>query len=81
MENVFTLLDSEDKLEIKKAVKILIVKRVADELHEYDRWLIDGGDIERIVEEAISECIEEIKYEIKGQVKEKVMERFNQIQI
>jgi hypothetical protein len=79
MNSVFKLLESEDKDEIRKAVKELIIKRINDELESFDRWLITYEDISEIVNSAVGEVIEDIKHEIKGQIKEKVMEKFKNI--
>lgn len=79
MDNVFTLLNSEDKEEIKKAVKALIIQRVAKDIKEHNRWLLDYDDVRQIVDEAIGLCIREIRDEMKDNIKEKIMEKFNQL--
>lgn len=79
MNNVFELLNSDDKNEIKKAVKGLIIKTIDNEIKDFDRWLITYEDVSGIINSAVNDTIEEIKCEIKEKVKEKVLEKFKNI--
>lgn len=69
MENVITLLTTEDKDEIKKAIKEIIIEQVRNDFDSYDTYLFDPRQIELMIEE----IIEEVKYEIRGTLKEKMI--------
>lgn len=69
MENVITLLTTEDKDEIKKAIKEIIIEQVKNDFDSYDTYLFNPRQIESMIEEVV----EEVKYEIRDTLKEKMI--------
>ena len=69
---LLTLLTSEDKAEIRTAIKQIIIKQVEIDIENSYDCLIDTREIEEMVEE----MIEEIKDEIKDMYKEKMIKEF-----
>ena len=69
---LLTLLTSEDKAEIRTAIKQIIIKQVEIDIENSCDCLIDTREIEEMVEE----MIEEIKDEIKDIYKEKMIKEF-----
>lgn len=69
MNNILTLFTSEDKNEIKKAVKEIIIRQVEKDFEDNCHYLIDPNQIE----DMLSEVIEEVKDEVKVIYKEKLI--------
>ena len=69
---LLTLLTSEDKAEIRTAIKQIIIKQVEIDIENSYDYLMDTREIGEMVEE----MIEEIKDEIKDMYKEKMIKEF-----
>lgn len=69
MNNILTLFTSEDKNEIKKAVKEIIIRQVEKDFEDNCHYLIDPNQIE----DMLSEVIEEVKDEVKTIYREKLI--------
>ena len=69
MDNILTLFTSEDKNEIRKAIKQIIIKQVEKDFEDNCHYLINANEIE----DMISEIIEEVKDEVKNIYREKLI--------
>ena len=69
---LLTLLTSEDKAEIRAAIKQIIIKQVEIDIENSCDYLIDVREVEEMVEEIIGE----IKDEVKDMYKEKMIKEF-----
>ena len=69
MDNILTLFTSEDKNEIRKAIKEIIIKQVESDFQDNCNYLINPNEIE----DMISEVIEEVKDEVKTIYREKLI--------
>lgn len=74
MENILTLFTSEDKNEIKGAIKQIIIKQVEKDFEDSCHYLINPNEIE----DMISEVIEEIKDEVKTIYREKIIKEIEE---
>ena len=74
MENILTLFTSEDKNEIKGAIKEIIIKQVESDFQDNCHYLINPNEIE----DMISEVIEEIKDEVKTIYREKIIKEIEE---
>ncbi|MGL4452776.1 MAG: hypothetical protein ACRCTZ_16530 [Sarcina sp.] len=74
MEEVFTLLTSEDKSEIKLALKDIIVNQIKNDFEDYGCYLFDPNEIE----EWVSEVREEVKDEVRVIFKEKLLKEMEE---
>lgn len=77
MKDIIALLNSDDKNEIRSAIKSLIINRMESDLEHWDRYILCGEDVENIIDEALKELVEEIKEEYKDRVKEKLFSKFD----
>ena len=71
---LLTLLTSEDKVEIRAAIKQIIIKQVEIDLENSCNYLIDAAQVEEMVEE----MIEEIKDEVKDTYKERIIKELEE---
>ena len=71
--NILTILTSEDKEEIRKSIKDIIIKQIEEDLISYSEghYIFDEDEILKI-QDMINEAIEEVKAEIKPLLKEKM---------
>lgn len=69
MENILTIFTSEDKDEIRKATKEIIIDQIRSDFDNCGCYLIDP----RQIEEMVSEVVEEVKEEVRSIYKEKLM--------
>lgn len=74
MENVLTILTSEDKVEIKMAMKEIIIDQIKSDFENYDCYLFNPTHIQDMIEE----IVDEIKEEIKIAYKEKIMKEMEE---
>lgn len=74
MDNILTLFTSEDKNEIRKAIKQIIIKQVEKDFEDNCYYLINPNEIEVM----ISEIIEEIKDEVKNIYREKLIKEMEE---
>ena len=74
MNNILTLFTSEDKNEIRKAIKQIIIKQVEKDFEDNCYYLINPNEIEVM----ISEIIEEIKDEVKNIYREKLIKEMEE---
>ncbi|MCP4761945.1 MAG: hypothetical protein GY870_09185 [archaeon] len=74
-DNIFTILTTEDKNEIKDAIKILCMEQIRKDIES--TYLIDAGDIRNIHQKILEEITDEIKKEIKEEygeiIKQKIL--------
>jgi len=66
--NILTILTSDDKDDIREAVKQLIVEQVKSDLEGSDYYIFDPDELQ----EMLANLAEEVKEEIKPLVKEKM---------
>ena len=71
---LLTLLTSEDKAEIRTAIKQIIIKQVEIDIENSCDYLIDAAQVEEMVEE----MIEEIKDEVKDTYKERIIKELEE---
>ena len=71
---LLTLLTSEDKTEIRTAIKQIIIKQVEIDIENSYDYLIDTREIGEMVEE----MIEEIKDEVKDIYKERIIKELEE---
>lgn len=71
--NILTILKSEDREEIRAALKRVIINQIEDDFRENCDYLFDIDDINGMIEEAL----EEVKEEIKPIIKEHMLEEMN----
>lgn len=69
MEKILTLFTSEDKDEIRKAIKEIIIEQVKTDFENTSIYLVDPSR----VEDMVSEVVEEVKDEVRSFYKEKIM--------
>lgn len=62
MDNILTLFTSEDKNEIRKAIKQIIIKQVEKDFEDNCHYLINPNEIEDMISEVIEEVKDEVKY-------------------
>ena len=62
MDNILTLFTSEDKNEIRKAMKQRIIKQVEKDFEDNCHYLINPNEIEDMISEVIEEVKDEVKY-------------------
>ena len=74
MDNILTLLTSEDKDEIRKAIKEIIIKQVRSDFENNSFYLVDPNQIEDMV----SEVVEEVKEEVREIYKEKLIKEMEE---
>ena len=74
MDNILTLFTSEDKNEIRKAIKQIIIKQVEKDFEDNCHYLINPNEIE----DMISEVIEEVKDEVKYIYREKLIKEMEE---
>ena len=74
MDNILTLFTSEDKNEIRKAIKQIIIKQVEKDFEDNCHYLINPNEIE----DMISEVIEEVKDEVKTIYREKIIKEIEE---
>jgi hypothetical protein len=68
--NILTLLTSEDKDEIKKAIKDIIINQIEEDVKDCGNYLIDTDELNDMIQEAVEEAVEEAKDELKPVLKE-----------
>lgn len=81
MENVLTLLTSEDRFEIKKAMKEIIVEQIKSDFESYDCYLFDPSQIQDMIEEVVDEVREEVKIAYKEKVMKEMEEKLANMKI
>lgn len=74
MDNILTLFTSEDKNEIRKTIKQIIIKQVEKDFEDNCHYLINPNEIE----DMISEVIEEVKDEVKNIYREKLIKEMEE---
>lgn len=74
MENILTLFTSEDKDEIRKAIKEIIIEQIKNDFENTSTYLVDPSQIEDMV----SEVVEEVKDEVRSIYKEKLMKEMEE---
>lgn len=70
-----TIFNSEDKEEIKREVKRLIIERVESDLEHYDQYIIWGRDVKDMLNEVLDECKEIIKKETLKRARKALAEK------
>lgn len=79
MNNLMTLFNSEDKNEIKTAVKELILKQVERDFEDNSNYLINPNEIEDMISEVIDELREEIKEKYRDIIIKQLEEKLKEI--
>ena len=74
MDSILTLFTSEDKNEIRNAIKQIIIKQVEKDFEDNCHYLINPNEIE----DMISEVIEEVKDEVKNIYREKLIKEMEE---
>lgn len=64
--NILTILTSEDKEDIRVALKDIIIERIKDDFEAYNCFIFDPDELDTMIQDAV----EEAKAEIKPMVKE-----------
>lgn len=63
--NILTVLTSEDRDDIRVALKEIIIEQVKEDFRDNGSYLFDREDVEGMVHEALEEAKEEIKLQLK----------------
>lgn len=63
--NILTVLTSEDREEIRKSLKDIIIEQIKDDFRDCGTYMFDMDDINDMMQEAIEEIKEEIKPMLK----------------
>ena len=63
--NILTILTSQDRDEIKQALKDAIIKQIQDDFHSCDSYMFNIDDINKMMQEAIEDVQEEVKPIVK----------------
>ena len=81
MKEIMTLFTSEDKLEIKEAVKKLVLTQIENDLESYckDSYIFYPDDVSEMVSEIVTELKEDFKAEIKEQLMAKMRKEFEKL--
>lgn len=66
--NILTILTSEDRDEVRGAIKQLIIDQVKSDLEESEYYIFDPDELQ----EMLSSLAEEVKEEVKPLIKEKM---------
>lgn len=69
MENILTLFTSEDRDEVRKAIKEIIIEQVRSDFENTTHYLVDPSQ----VEDMVAEVVEEVKEEVRSIYKEKLI--------
>ena len=72
MNDIIAILTSDDKDDIKKRVKNLIVEQVEKDFDDYDMYCFNPDYIENIVGDTFNDIIEELKPTFKKAIKQKM---------
>lgn len=74
MNNITTLFTSEDKKEIREAIKEIVIEQIKNDFENYSNYLFDPSQIEDMT----CEVIEEVKEEVKEIYKAKLMKEMEE---
>lgn len=78
--DIFALFTSEDRDEIKNAMKECIIEQMKIELEEFrPSYIIDEDQLSDILSETLAELKEEIKAEYKDMVRKQMEEKLKNI--
>jgi uncharacterized membrane protein len=69
IEKIFT---SEDKEEIKQAIKGIILDQFKSEMRDYERYILDPSDVGDWLRDAMEEISDEMKDEYKKIIRERM---------
>ena len=61
MKNIITLSTNEDKDEIKKAIKEMIIEQIRNDFENTSTYLIDPSQIENMFLEVVAEVKDEVR--------------------
>ncbi len=73
--DLLTIFTSEDKEEIKREVKRLIIERVESDLEHYDQYLVWGANVSDMLSGVLEECREIIKKETLKKARKALAEK------
>jgi len=81
MEDIFVLLNSGDKEEIKKAMKNIIIEQFSIQLKDYtdDSFMFDPTLLDDIFANAMEEAKENVQSEIVSKLTKKLMKKVESI--
>lgn len=66
--NILTILTSDDRDEVRNAVKQLIIEQVKSDLEQSEYYIFDPDELQ----EMLSDLAQEVKEEVKPLIKEKM---------
>ena len=80
MNNIFAIFTSDDKEEIKQAMKECIIEQMKEELEELRySYIVDDEQLANMSTEIINEIKEEIKAEYKDMFRKQMEEKLKNI--
>jgi hypothetical protein len=78
--DIFALFTSEDRDEIKQAMKECIIEQMKIELEEFrPAYMVDEEQLSEILSETLAEIKEEIKAEYKDMLRKQMEEKFKKL--
>lgn len=72
--NILTLFTSEDRTEIRTAIKEIIIEQVKYDFENNSNYLLDPSQ----VEDMVADVVDEVKEEIRDILKEKLMKEMEE---
>lgn len=75
MEKILTLFTSEDRDEIRGALKELIIEQVKNDLENSTYYLVNPDEVQEMVQEVVEEAKEEVKEVYKGVLMKQMEEK------
>ena len=81
MNDIITILTSEDRDEIKTELKKLIIERVDTDLKDYNMYCFNPEYIENVVGDMFNEIVEELQPKFKKAIKDKMTALIDTMQL
>ena len=83
METILQLLTTEDKTEMKEAMKKIVMEKFEFDFHDYydKNWIFDPKTIDTMVEEAMVDAKEEAQRVLTAKLSEQMMNKISKIEL
>jgi flagellar biosynthesis component FlhA len=72
IENIKTIFTSEDMIEMKVAMKQIIIDQFRDDMEKLDVYLFDPAEVDSMIDDTYEEILKELKAELKEKLREKM---------
>lgn len=74
MNNIITIFNSEEQVEIKQAFKEILIESFRNEIENCREWYFCNSSMESAIEDMMKELMYEVRDEFKGKLKKKLYE-------